>query len=446
MGILETAAAEQPWAGAEPARLRWWQFQKAAVDWRVLSMSGVCAWFEASSHGAGAALVGRIPDLLADGRFTVSRQPDLDLRAGGVQVRIPDDDGLTAADLALALAISAAARKLGLTADPSIPQDLEWAIDTVDKPTLLPFWRTLLGYEDTEDDDLLDPLRRDPRVWFYPAAPRPLRNRIHFDVAVPRDVASARAAEVNAGGANPSYAPDHGNALLTDTEGNEVDFIPADGLTDRPDATDWRLPFGGMVFYPTRDFRLAAEFAGVVAGIADRTGLSLMIDLRPAGVMIDTGKDQWEDKKFVETARQVQAAAGSFGIRADPSGLRFLQVCIDAVDIPAVREFWRAVLGYQNDPRPFVTDIYDPRRLNHVMIFQQLDPADTERREQRNRIHLDLYVPDDQVTARTEAALAAGGKFTRRDGGTIADPEGNEVDICKAVADPSPEDLRQQAG
>ena len=94
------------------------------------------------------------------------------------------------------------------------------------------------------------------------------------------------------------------------------------------------------------------------------------------------------------------------------------------------------MLGYQNDPREFATDIYDPRQLNRPMIFQQMDPTDTARRDQRNRIHLDLYVPDDQVAARKQAALAAGGRYTRDDDGTIADPEGNEVDIGKAIADP----------
>ncbi len=198
-----------------------------------------------------------------------------------------------------------------------------------------------------------------------------------------------------------------------------------------------------MVFYSTGDPRLAAELATGVAEVADAVGLPLMIDLRAEGVMIDTGKDQWEDQRFGETARRVQAIARDLGLTADPSRLRFFQVCIDAVDIPAVRAFWRAALGYENDPREFVTDLYDPRRLNNPMIFQQLDPADTARREQRNRIHLDLYLPDDQVAARIEAALAAGGRFTRGEGGTIADPEGNEIDIGKTIVDPPSQDQEE---
>jgi len=420
-------------------QIRGWEFQDGAKDWRVLSTSGVGTWFATRSHSDGAALIRRVVDLRAGRQLAGSMQPNVDLRATGVQVwiPIPDTGRLTTADLALAQGISGAARELALAPDPSVPQEMEWGIDTEDKARLAPFWQTLLGYEDTEYDDLLDPLRRDPRVWFYPTAPRLLRDRIHFDVSVPAEIAEGRVATARRFGAQGYWAPRDGRVLLADAEGNEVDYVPASGLDDGPETSDWRLPFTGMVFYPTRSFEQSVDFVGDVARVADEIGLPLMVDLRSSGVMIDTGKDQWEDERFGETACRVQQIAHDRGLTADPSRLRFVQVCIDAVDIPSVREFWRAVLGYRCDTREFVTDIYDPRQLNRPMIFQQMDPTDTARREQRNRIHLDLYLPDDQVADRKQAALAAGGRYTRDDGGTIADPEGNEVDIGKAIADPT---------
>ncbi|SDT44044.1 VOC family protein [Microlunatus soli] len=421
-------------------QIRGWEFQDGAKDWRVLSTAGVGAWFGAASHRDGVALLRRIIELRADDQVAGSLQPNVDIRGVGVQVRIPipSSGRWTTADLALAQGISAAARALALTADPSVLQDMEWGIDTEDRARLAPFWQTLLGYEDTEHDDLLDPLRRDPRVWFYPATPRPLRDRVHLDVSVPAEVAEQRVAAARNLGGKGDWAPTDGRLLLTDAEGNEVDYVPARGLDEGPETADWWLPFGGMVFYPTTDFEQSVDLADGVARVADDVGLSLMIDLRSAGVMIDTGKDRWEDDRFPVAARRVQHLARSLGLTADPTRLRFVQVCIDAVDVSSVREFWRAVLGYRSDPREYVTDIYDPRRLNRPMIFQAMDPSDTARREQRNRIHLDLYVPDDQVAARRQAALAAGGHYTRGDGGTIADPEGNEVDIGKAIADPPP--------
>ena len=90
-------------------------------------------------------------------------------------------------------------------------------------------------------------------------------------------------------------------------------------------------------------------------------------------------------------------------------------------------------LGYVEDPREGVTDLYDPRRLTPPVFFQQLD----EPRPQRNRIHLDLFVPDDQAEARVAAAVAAGGSVVfdayAPDWWTVADPEGNELDIAVTV-------------
>jgi 4a-hydroxytetrahydrobiopterin dehydratase len=55
-------------------------------------------------------------------------------------------------------------------------------------------------------------------------------------------------------------------------------------------------------------------------------------------------------------------------------------------------------------------------------------------RPQRNRIHIDLYVPRDQAEARVAAALAAGGRVVYDERApawwTLADPEGNEVDVA----------------
>ena len=163
-----------------------------------------------------------------------------------------------------------------------------------------------------------------------------------------------------------------------------------------------------------------------------------MVDLRPDGVTIDSGKDQWEDgegsatNRFVDLAGGIQTTARDFGLSADLTRPRFVQLGIDAVDVPAVRAFWASVLGYEYDLRAFVTDIYDPRRLNPVLFFQPMDASDTDRRQHRNRIHIDLFVPYDQAQARIDAALAAGGRIVTEnasDRHTLVDPEGNEVHI-----------------
>jgi hypothetical protein len=192
-----------------------------------------------------------------------------------------------------------------------------------------------------------------------------------------------------------------------------------------------------MVHYPTDDAGTASRLAADAAATADDVGVELLIDLRPDGITIDSGKDRWVHERFADLATRVQAAAGGLGLLADPRPLRFVQVGVDAVDIPAVRAFWRAVLGYELDTRPSVTDIFDPRQLAVPLFFQPMSPDDTARRAQRNRTHLDVFVPDDQADARITAAVAAGGRVVydgeAPDWWTIADPEGNEVDIAVAV-------------
>lgn len=404
------------------------EFQQAdgVRDWRALD-AGACAWFDAPSMTAGAALVRRIGELTA-----ATGLPDVDLRPGGVRVRIGPAADLTRADVELAGSISAAARDLGLAADPAVLQTVQLVIETADRPSLMSFWQTVLAYEPVRADRLVDPSRRDPALSFHRSRPRPPRDRIHVDVVRASDAVEAARAAV---GQKPFGA--YGVALA-DADGNEVDLVPGDRLSKGPETADWHVLFGAMTFYPVDSPVRAGELASAVAGLADDAGLPLMVDLRPDGVTIDSGKDQWEagegsaTSRFVDLAGRIQTAARDLGLAADLTRLRFVQLGMDAVDVPAVRAFWASALGYQHDLRAFVTDIYDPRRLNPVLFFQPMDASDTDRRQHRNRIHVDLFVPYDRAQARIDAAVAAGGRFTTEnapDRHTLVDPEGNEVDI-----------------
>ena len=388
--------------------------------------AGVSAWFDAPSQVAGAELVGRIAQLV-DGNGL----PDVELRASGLRVRIGDSPDPSRADLDLAVAISAAAKDLGLAPVPAALQTMQFVVDAGDSTAVMSFWRTVLDYEGVGADGLEDPLRRDPAFSFRPLdQPRPLRNRIHVDVCRAPEAVVAIKAKL---GQETYGAYD---LTLADDEGNEVDLVPGDELSDSPGTEDWRVLFGAMTFYPTTSADQASRLTAAVAALADEAGVPVLVDLRPDGVTIDSGKDQQEDdvfgRRLVDLAARIQTAARDLGLSADPTRLRFVQLGIDAVDVPAVQAFWTTVLGYQHDTRPFLTDIYDPRRLNPVIIFQQLDASDEARRRQRNRIHLDLVVPTDQAESHIDAALAAGGRILSRDPATrctLADPESNELTI-----------------
>lgn len=191
-------------------------------DWRVL-FTGALAHFRTGSFSAGVSLAAAIAEL-AD---AANHHPDLDVRYGGVTVRLISHDvhALTDRDVALARRITALARERGVPSDPTAVQDVQVAIDAQVHADVMPFWRAVLGYDAVGEEDLVDPHGRNAPFWFQEMdAPRPQRNRIHVDVAVPHDVAEARvAAAVAAGGrvVNDAGAPEWWT--LADAEGNEVD-------------------------------------------------------------------------------------------------------------------------------------------------------------------------------------------------------------------------------
>lgn len=198
-----------------------------ARHWRVV-LGRLAATFATGSFERGAALVTRI----ADAAEEANHHPDVDLRYPAVHVTLVSHDAnsLTDRDVALAARISAIADELGIEGAPGTPQALEIAIDALDIPAVVPFWRAVLGYDDAPppapdaSPALVDPAGRGPAVWFQQMdAPRPQRNRIHLDVTVPHDVAEARVgAAVAAGGRLVSDARAPAFWVLADPEGNEA--------------------------------------------------------------------------------------------------------------------------------------------------------------------------------------------------------------------------------
>jgi 4a-hydroxytetrahydrobiopterin dehydratase len=162
----------------------------------------------------------------------------MDLRRGRVilSLQSPAAAAVTARDVGLAGRISAAVSELGLRTDaevdsgsPRSVQILEIGIDARDIASVRPFWKAVLGYTDEPgasgpEDALVDPVGQGPAVWFQRMdAPRPQRNRIHFDVSVPHDEAPRRVqAALAAGGTLVTDAWAPAFWVLADAEGNEA--------------------------------------------------------------------------------------------------------------------------------------------------------------------------------------------------------------------------------
>jgi len=97
--------------------------------------------------------------------------------------------------------------------------------------------------------------------------------------------------------------------------------------------------------------------------------------------------------------------------------------------------FWQAVLGYVPRPDSPDEDLVDRHDRSAPFWFEEMEEL---RSDGKGTIHLVVWVPGDEATARVDAGIAAGGRLVRHNVEeafwTLADPAGNEVDIATTSA------------
>lgn len=190
-------------------------------DWRYV-LGGIHAGFRAGSFPAAASLVAAI----SEAAEAANHHPDIDVRyPDRVRVSLTTFavGGTTTEDVDLAREISTIAVEAGAAAEPTVPQTIEIAIDTMDPERIRPFWAAVLGYRDVAGN-LVDPIRIGPPIWFQQThEPRTDRDRFHLDVSVPHDVADERiAAALAAGGTLVTDRFARSWWVLADADGNEA--------------------------------------------------------------------------------------------------------------------------------------------------------------------------------------------------------------------------------
>lgn len=140
----------------------------------------------------------------------------------------------------------------------------------------------------------------------------------------------------------------------------------------------------------------------------------------------------------VELASRILEVGRTIGARILPRPDR-VEICLDAVDVEAVRAFWAAGLGYRTADTPSgEVELHSRDGRSPVLWFQRMDPP----RRERGRFHLDVYLPDVAAAReRLEQCLQAGGTLVTDAHApswwVVADPEGNELCVCTDEPDPS---------
>jgi 4a-hydroxytetrahydrobiopterin dehydratase len=204
----------------------------------------------------------------------------------------------------------------------------------------------------------------------------------------------------------------------------------------------WRLVLGMLrTAVPVASLGQAADTAvGVAATAGDEADAHLWLDVRADRliVSVQTRATGWITPSDIDLVRRITATLAERGLRCEPGvaggtgrATQVLEIGIDALDIEAIRPFWKAVLGYVDelDTTGPKGPLVDPHAQGPAVWFQQMDAP----RPQRNRLHFDVSVPHDEASARIAATLAAGGTL-RSDKEApafwvLADAEGNEACI-----------------
>ncbi len=204
----------------------------------------------------------------------------------------------------------------------------------------------------------------------------------------------------------------------------------------------WRYllgTLGASVPVPSLARGLELATAAVTACGEDADG-HFRVDVRPDRVELSlqtrelgavTGRDTLLARRIAAVIEQLDLRIAGATSAAMARPVQMLELAIDALDVGAVRPFWKAAMAYgdalaDDDGQALV----DPAGQLPTIWFQHMDGP----RPQRNRLHLDLTVAHDEAEARVRAALDAGGHLVNDTYApsfwVLADGEGNELCVC----------------
>lgn len=192
---------------------------------------------------------------------------------------------------------------------------------------------------------------------------------------------------------------------------------------------DWRQIWTFLrARFRTDDFASAARLAQRVGEAAEEANHHPDLDLRwgRLDVSLKSHDVGGLTSRDLDLARRISELAADEGARPDTESLGYVELGLDTVDAGRIAPFWAAVL----DAEVKQGEVMHPTGDMPTVWFQQTEAHETP----RQRFHLDVWLPPEQVQPRIDAALAAGGTLVSDDEApsfwVLADPDGNKVCLC----------------
>jgi 4a-hydroxytetrahydrobiopterin dehydratase len=201
------------------------------------------------------------------------------------------------------------------------------------------------------------------------------------------------------------------------------DFLAAEGVED------WVVLHGGATaVFRVQSLGQAARLAEAIANVPGLEGSGVLLTMADASLTVRLSRDLWQlEQRHVVLARAVSAVARAHNASPDRAAVQEVQLAIAAKREAIDLGFWRAVLGYASMADD---NAVDPVGHGSTVWMQELDEA----KPLRHAMHLDVSVAREHVTARLQAALAAGGRVVDESNApshwTLADRAGNRVCLC----------------
>ncbi len=213
---------------------------------------------------------------------------------------------------------------------------------------------------------------------------------------------------------------------MSDSRSDRVTYadVAAAGLDD------WRMLQSGIhARFETGSFAAGVRLVDAIGAAADEVNHHPDVTLTYPRVDValvshDVGRVTGRD---LALARRISEIARDQGVASDPAGLQQLELGLDSPDESAVLPFWRDLLAFGGSVEE--GGISDPHGRLPSVWFQESGSE-----EPRQRWHLDVWVPGDQVQARIDAVVAGGGRlvaeFPDHSFWVLEDAEGNRSCVC----------------